>query len=450
MSDPATVCGEKWRAPQCGARDAMRISLGPITLSTSMSQLEVPRGFGNAIEIKCRASGAQLAEPGAALVAVEFDGPVSAEILSKHGLYLSAAVGPFAYLAFDPADHGRFTVRFTIPPGLQLVGLTARLWNSEAPIDLWNLVVIRSVAHPQGREILVNLSVDVEALPHRAPANHVDRLIYGRFDGVEQGLPAELRLFEELGVPATFYLEVGECAVHGDGPVLDAGRLIRDTGFDLQLHLHSEVLVRAQNWPWSLNVSPNLANLDIAQTRAAMQYAVSKYDAVMGRLPDGFRAGGFLFNPHLVRVASELGIACLSNFRADWVEYNAYQFDGAPTLEPFRWADGPYEFPITIALDPLTKSPPEEVWTKVLRQIERNKTWLVTMVIHSWSLLARAEDGFQVYEGPQYLDALRRLIETAPKCVKFASIGEIRQQLDRGAIPLPIVERLDRLRPNAA
>lgn len=271
----------------------------------------------------------------------------------------------------------------------------------------------------------------MEALPHRAAEDHVGRLIFGRFAGREHGIGAQMRMFRELGVPATFYLELGACALWGVEPLREAGRAILDEGFDLQLHLHAEKLVRAMKWPWDEKLGPpDLAALDVQLARQSLQYAVDRYGEIVGAPPLAFRAGAFRFNPHTVEIGAELGIRAFSNYRADQRSNNAYDFEGSGAMRPFRWANGAYEFPITISPEPLSARSAEECWRRILHHVRVNRTWVVTIVIHSWSFLQRDANGHQVYVDEVLSNALRRIIEIAPRGTRFASMSEVIEHAD--------------------
>jgi hypothetical protein len=254
----------------------------------------------------------------------------------------------------------------------------------------------------------------------------VDRLIHGLDDaGRDHGIGAQMRLFRSCGVPATFYLEAGQAALYGKDAVRAVGRGIIEQGFDLQLHLHAEELIRAERWPWRMKgLEPGLENLNHLETRRVMTDAVDLYRSIAGETPKAFRAGSYQYNRHTLDVGAALGIQAFSNYRTDDPTDNTYDFRYDRPTEPFRWHNGIYEFPVTISPEPLSSLSPEEVWDRILGQVDVNGTWFVTMVIHSWSLLHRNAAGHLEWRDGSHADRLRRIIETAPARAKFVSMAE--------------------------
>ena len=397
-----------------------------IELTNAAADIRLPPRTGNRVRLTGRIEGAQRQKDGAALVLLALSNPLSPEVLQAHGISVSPKFGPFVYIQARKEDADRFALEFLVPDDTILTGLSARLWNSGEPIILSEFEVARSIVNPVAvDEVLVNVSVDVEALPHRATEGHVDKLIFGRIGGGAFGIPREIGVFRDLGVPATFYLELGEVALWGLEPLREAGQRIRDSGMDLQLHLHSEVFARAQHWPWTQPVPPMLHNLDAGQTRRALSFAVEQYEKIAGSAPKAFRAGGYLFNAHTVEIASELGVQGFSNYRADQRPNNAYDFEGPAPMRPFRWRNGAFEFPVTLSPEPLSALSPDECWRRIMHHVRVNKTWVVNIVIHSWSLMHRDAEGHHAYRNADLENNLRRMIEIAPPGVRFASMSEI-------------------------
>lgn len=397
-----------------------------IELSNATAEIRLSPRTGNRVRLTGRIEGAQRDKDGAVLVLLALSNELGAERLHDHGISLSPKFGPFVYIQSRKDDLDRFAVEFLVPDDAILTGLSARLWNGEPPIVLSEVEVARSIVNPVAvDEVLVNVSVDVEALPHRATSGHVDKLIFGRSGGGEYGIPREISVFRDLGVPTTFYLELGEVALWGLEPLREAGQRILGSGMDLQLHLHSEVFARAQRWPWTQPLPPMLHNLDADQTRRALSFAMEQYETIVGSAPKAFRAGGYLFNAHTVEIAAELGIRGFSNYRADQRPNNAYDFDGAAPMRPFRWRNGAFEFPVTLSPEPLSALSPDECWRRIMHHVRVNKTWVVNIVIHSWSLMHRDKEGHHAYRNAELENNLRRMIEMAPPGVRFASMSEI-------------------------
>ncbi len=374
------------------------------------------------LEISCTIPEGLPDTRGAALFALEFERPVTAAELQRTGLSLSGSIGPFVYLRGSPGQT-EFRARLTLVKGNRLLRVGVRLWDHRNEFRIGNL---RIADFDADRSFMVNVSVDVEALPNRASANHVDRLIHG-LDGTGQdhGIGAQMRIFRQYGVPATFYLETGLSALYGRDTIRTIGRQIVDQGFDLQLHLHAEELIRAEGWPPLFgNLEPGLENLNRAETERVMNHAVDLYRSIVDETPKAFRAGSYQFNRYTLDAGADLGIKAFSNYRTDQPADNAYDFAAHRPTEPFRWDNGIYEFPVTISPEPLSSLSPEVVWERILNRVDRHGTWFVTIVLHSWSLLHRDAAEHLAWRNDSHADALRRILDLAPARAKFVSMAE--------------------------
>ena len=410
----------------------------------------MPPVTGGAIRLYGTTAEALTPDGGDVVVGFDFGEDFGAEAMGASNLVYSPKVGPFTYINNGMTGPTTFVLDVTLPERQELRRVGFRLWNRETPLRMTGME-FHAVRPKPPREIWVNISVDVEALPPRAPANHVDRLIYGRYgDGQEHGIGGQMAMFRAMGVPATFYVEFGTAAIHGEDTLHKVASTIRDAGFDMQLHLHSEMLVRAQRWRWLSSDRPSLDNLDLSQTRRAMGYAVERYAEVTGGPPRAFRAGGYLFNPNTVTVAKELGIQGLSNYRADQRTGNAWDFAGDWPMQPFTWTNGLSEFPITISPEPLSSLRPEEVWNRIMHHVEINGTWLVNVVIHSWSLAHRNADGHHEWRNGELQDALRRIIELAPERVRFVPITQAIDAVRHGEVKLTLTRDIATLQRRAS
>ncbi|TRV60308.1 MAG: hypothetical protein EWV69_10110 [Microcystis panniformis Mp_MB_F_20080800_S26] len=401
------------------------------------------------VHISGTLSGSDAAEEGAVVCVLEFSEALTKEDLYGTEISFSERFGPFVYVRADSASELKFRSSFLVPRSTKLVSLSFRLWNSSGPLAFEILEIDDGEgvsSQLNGRELLVNLSIDVEALPHRAASQHVDRLIYGRGWGdFECGVPLLLDVMSDYGVSATCYLEMGSCSLYGDQTLIDVGKYILDRGADLQLHLHSEVLWRAERWPWSSVSPPRLDNLDLMQTRRAMGYAIERFKKIRETAPVAFRAGGYLFNASTVQVGRELGLGAHSNFRADQRANNAYDFVSDGPMRPFKWDNGLFELTITISPEPLNALSAEECWRRILHHNDVNKSWLVNIVIHSWSLMERGQDGYHSWKGDALLKCLRQLIMKAPKGVRFVTAKEVVESLMGGENTVDIVRSTDDL-----
>jgi hypothetical protein len=397
---------------------------------------------GEALEISCSIPAGLPSTAGAALFLFDFAGPVSAFELEGTGLFMSDQVGPFIYLQ-GRHRQTHFRTRVRLPKeALRRIGV--KLWNFGEPIEITELAF--RTLDSRERNFYVNISVDVEALPHRAPDNHVDTLIFGRSGGGEHGIREQMALFSGMGVPATFYLECAQAARYGSVAIAEAGRAILDGGFDLQLHLHAELLAEAERWSWNRKGTiPSLENLDEAQARRAMGFAVAQYRAIAGNPPRAFRAGSYQFNRFTLDAGERFGIAAFSNYRSDHAAGNTYDFYRDPPVRPFRWSNGIFEFPITISPEPLSVLSPQTVWDRILYDVDVNGNWCATIVIHSWSFLHRNWRGHHEWRDDTLKEQMREIIERAPARATFVSLDQVLGLVAAGDVEISETRNADDL-----
>lgn len=395
--------------------------------------LHLPDTIGNQISV--------LIDAGSTLdpklqVAVDLEAIPKEAVLANNGLISSTTDNPYVSAPLGAVNGKGYAAVFSVPDNSVLKRVGLLIPNRTAGLSA--VTVRRAIVSPREGDVLVNISVDTEALPGRAANDHVAKLIYGRVASREYGIPMQMRVFHELKVPATFYLECGQCALWGADTIADVGKLILDGGFDLQLHLHSELIARAHAWKWTKPVPPMLNNLDRSQTFRAVGFAIEQFHKVAGQLPSVFRAGAYLFAPHTLEALKEFGIKASSNYRADQRPKNAFDFDGPGPMRPFKWSNGILEFPITLSPEPLTALPPRECWRRILHHVQINGTWVVNVVIHSWSFMHRDKNGHQIWRNSELMDNLIKFIELAPSGVRFASIKEVVEMVQSGDVDIPL------------
>jgi len=232
------------------------------------------------------------------------------------------------------------------------------------------------------------LSFDVEALPGRAEKDHVDRLIWGKIDGVEYGVRRICAVLRDYKIKANFLIDLAACTLYGDKRVAEVGKYLLSEGHELHAHLHSEWLIRHWGVKGEFRGPPGLDQLGDDLNRACMNYAYFKFWQLFGQFPQVFRGGGYTFNAHTVKAAGEVGFKGLSNFNS--TRHSAMLevgIDGANN-EPFFWDNKVLELPVDFSPEPLSFDINKYFgWFDRVRDRKRVKTFNLTM--HSWSLLKR-------------------------------------------------------------
>lgn len=237
------------------------------------------------------------------------------------------------------------------------------------------------------------ISFDVEALPSRAVDDHVNRLIWGKMKGGEYGIRRICKILNQHDIKGNFLLDMASCILYGDNIARQIGDFILEQGHDLQVHLHSEWLIRKWKLNGNIHKSLGLDQLDSTLNDNFIKFSAFKFEQLFRNPPTVFRSGGFHFNDHTVEAAKCAGYKMLSN-------YNHYRHkdiwnisDNAILDEAFRWENGLIELPVDFSPEPLSSD-----WQVYIDQFDRiidrkkNKTFNLTM--HSWSLLQREGEFF--------------------------------------------------------
>ncbi|UTH76248.1 hypothetical protein [Chromobacterium sp. IIBBL 290-4] len=272
------------------------------------------------------------------------------------------------------------------------------------------------------------ISFDIESLPGRADSKHVDRLIWGRFDGGEYGIARICDILQQHRLQASFMLDLAGCELYGDAAMQAVGEYVLSRGHELHVHLHSEWLVRRWGMELGLSGPVGMDRLDAEQNQRFMDYAANKHRKLFGLEPCAFRAGGFLFNEHTVQAAEQAGFSLLSNFNAER-HGNQWQVTGALAHNDyFYWSDRLLELPVDYSPEPLTSDwNIYEGWFDRARFRKQYPTFNLTL--HSWSLLERQGEHF-VRFAPEHEARLHKICEHLTSHTTQTTYGQFLQQQD--------------------
>lgn len=343
----------------------------------------------------------------------------------KLGLLRSGdpAIGIFRYLDPDPGS-GAVSFSFDAPEGCTTlkIGLRARY-----PHDRITLSSFDISGEPEKEEHAVFIerspvpaveappykptsfiSFDVEALPLRAAQDHVNRLIWGKTPGGEFGIRRISDILGQYGIKGNFLVDIAGCVLHGDRAMKEVMDYLLSEGHDVQAHLHPEWLVRNWGLKGRWEGPPGMDNLDVETSRSFMDYTAFKFRELLDRDPLVFRAGGCRFNANTVDAARRAGFKALSNYLAER-NWGQTHFKGDELArEPFTWDGGIHEIPIDLVPEPLSFDPKKiDGAFDRLRYKKTVKTFNV--LLHSWSLLNRGQDGMHHELEPLHEQRLHEL-----------------------------------------
>lgn len=289
------------------------------------------------------------------------------------------------------------------------------------------------------------LTVDTEALPRRAPSDHIERLIWGRFDGKELGIGRMMDIADAVGVPITFFLDQCETALYGDA-ITQVGRRIVERGHDLQLHSHPELL---QPTFWSdhgLEPPQWLPDkFDFTAAELLIRTLAEDLSAVRGSMPTAFRAGAYRFNGHLIKALKSHGIdLSFNNCKAASSGSHHYTY-ADPTIDLFRWSNGVVEvatthIPFESELRRLSfpgRFPKRLTYADALEHYFQSQPThrVAVMELHSWSLLHRSEAaGYFTYRDDRLAHEFETFLAAVRDRVTIVSASQLHQRLESGEI----------------
>lgn len=292
------------------------------------------------------------------------------------------------------------------------------------------------------------LSVDVEALPARAEAEHVERLIYGRFGKKEAaGIDLMMEMADVHGIPLTMYLDIAETTLYGD-EIREVALHIRERGHDLQMHLHPELLPRSF---W--------AKIGFSRPNQMPEfYTFERYAAVLNEFIrelknasglneiTSFRAGAFRIGDGGLRALTKFGVPTASNLSYESFVNQKRLPLAPPDATPFHWENGPFEIPITqikdsdrwrvMALPMKLEDGSYEAWFSRLAEQEMNAP--VVFILHSWSLLRRQKDS-RLMIGPHKgsIDRYQEILTLAAKYFEPVSMSDYWRAIQRDVDQAP-------------
>jgi len=204
----------------------------------------------------------------------------------------------------------------------------------------------------------VFLTVDVEIwcggwddLDQKFPHAY-QRYVYGRTPRGERGLPFQLRLLNDHGLIASFFVEPLFSARFGSEPLAEIVRLINDAGQEVQLHLHTEWVDEARK-PLLPNISGKRQHLHMysfeEQTRL-ISIGRKMLQAAGASAPTAFRAGSFAFNLDSLRALAINGIEFDTSYNAQFFGLGSGVSPGVLLCEPITVLQV-YEYPMTVFWD---------------------------------------------------------------------------------------------------
>jgi hypothetical protein len=298
------------------------------------------------------------------------------------------------------------------------------------------------------------LTVDTEALPKRAEADHVQRLIWGRHDAGTAGIREICSIGADFDVRHTFFVDMCTSARY-PAELAEAVRWLAAAGEDVQLHLHPETLPKSFWAEHGLDAAPTYINEYVGQDRAAflLSHFGGQLTEITGKPVLACRAGSFRWNADFMRALKKVGIPF--SFNNSMRAYKAGRSPFAmPTNRPYVWSNGVIEIPVTekwIAPAPdradrwasLTY-PESSYFPFQTRRFRALPAFLsggpnfAVLLMHSWSFLHWNDKRHAMYVDDQRLEGYRKLLSRVSLDYDVITTEDLRDLCARGKIRMSV------------
>ena len=277
-------------------------------------------------------------------------------------------------------------------------------------------------------KVLVIITIDVEALPHRAAADHVDRLIFGSSNGGRAGIIEMMDIADQAGVVLSFFVDVVEEVLY-PGEIIALMRLIHSRGHDVQLHAHP-TLLSTEDWSnLSIEKEGRMHCWNERTADAMLDWMLSLFDEAEIPRPVAFRGGSFVYNAAILNSMAERGIMTSYN-------HNPVQRPGDPT-QPYQnnstghhWSNGVSEVPVTWLrgerFDEAHFGVPHMAELFASRGSGAHDP--AVMIMHSWTLLEKDEQGYFEYVDASKTAAFKNFLKNLANDHDVISASQLHQR----------------------
>ena len=301
-----------------------------------------------------------------------------------------------------------------------------------------------------GKQRYALLTVDTEALPKRAPGDHVKRLVWGEHETGTAGIREMCTIGDEFSAKHIFFVDL--CGAHAYGDEMrEVVRWLDNQGQDVELHTHPEYLPDEFWSRHGLDRRPQYMNQYTEDSRAefVVKHFAGEISSITGKDILAFRAGSFRWNASTMRALEAAGIP-LSFNNSTAAYYNKQSIYSEETNLPYVWSNGLIEIPVTERRI-LPKVGKKEWWARLQfpeSSYFRFRPWwgglslnlfsgaprFSVFLIHSWSLLYWDENDYGVYKDDQRLESYRKMVKNIAKDYDIITAKDFLALLAQGKI----------------
>lgn len=297
------------------------------------------------------------------------------------------------------------------------------------------------------------ITVDTEALPKRAPDDHVNRLMWGRHSNGTAGIGEMVSVGNDFGIRHVFFVDM--CGAYAQlDEIRDVMRWLDAAGQDVQLHTHPEYLPKSFWDDHGYGVKPQYMNQYVGDDKAAfvIRHFADLMSNTTGKPVRAHRAGSFRWNASSMRALKAADIPLSFNNSMCAVRAGQCVFS-VPTNHPFMWSNGVIEVPMTEkAIFPKVGKDqwwarltyPESSyfrfnpwWGRLLFNTLSDSPDFCVFLLHSWSLQYWDENGYGVYRDDQRIEGYRKLLARVTKDYDVITTADLLYLQEHGVIQTP-------------
>ena len=176
--------------------------------------------------------------------------------------------------------------------------------------------------------------------------------IYGSTAHGEFGLPYILAKLNEYNLRGVFFVEPLFATRFGLEPLTEIVQLIKESGHEIQLHLHTEWVDESRE-PLLENMNEKrqyLRNFSLSEQTVLIAKGIELIQKTNGGTVNAFRAGSFGFNVETMNALAKNNIVFDSSYNASISGLESGLMPGQPLTEPIE-CGSVYEYPMTVFSD---------------------------------------------------------------------------------------------------
>jgi len=296
------------------------------------------------------------------------------------------------------------------------------------------------------------ITIDTEALNHRAANHHLDKLLVGDFGNAESyGILRMMEIAEKHGVALSFFVDL--CGYENYGQrLIDLGRQIYHRGHDVQLHAHPLEIDQVLWKKIGVRHQVDLATIDEVDALRVLEYLIDKHQMIIpGCLPVAYRGGSYQYNSYMLKAMKSVGLRLSSHYNP-WCKS---QFNHGDIFPQFVWDNGILELPISVMPHlqgyqmfnfEMYKSFP--VWriSAWMKRYHRalGKNAVLVFMMHSWSFLGRDKQGhfFPDDKVQRRIALFDQLLQRWKQLYQMITVAEIVKDYENNLLPVHTVRNI--------